>query len=301
MVDDHVTFADLKGVLTHVPAAPLRLRHARALPAELLPVHRAERRGATSRCVRCGAGGAAIPPAASARGAGWLEILGAGMIHPNVLRAGRLRSRARPGLRVRHGDRPAIAAAPRGATTCASSTRTTCASWGSSPSETRCAFPSPGSPSSWPSTAPPATLADRLDDGAGSRSRPSTRSGALDPLVRVGRARSRSSRIPTRNACRCAGVDVGGTAPVTVVSAAPGLARRAVVAVALPGATLAERDDGAGRGAPRGGVAAACCAPRASSASATMRRRCSSSRRRGRRARRSPSCRACATPCSSSR
>ena len=59
----------------------------RALPAELLPVHRAERRGRHRAASRARAGGAASPAAASASGSGWLEILGSGMIHPNVLRA----------------------------------------------------------------------------------------------------------------------------------------------------------------------------------------------------------------------
>ena len=45
MVDKRVTFGDLKGVLTHALQQYLRHRHGGAPAAELLPVHRAERRG----------------------------------------------------------------------------------------------------------------------------------------------------------------------------------------------------------------------------------------------------------------
>ncbi len=44
---------------------------------------------------------------------GWLEIAGAGQVHPNVLRAVEHRSGTLAGLRVRHGPRPARDAALR--------------------------------------------------------------------------------------------------------------------------------------------------------------------------------------------
>ena len=44
VVGEGVTMADLKGTLVGVPAPALRPRHAGAVPAQLLPVHRAERR-----------------------------------------------------------------------------------------------------------------------------------------------------------------------------------------------------------------------------------------------------------------
>ena len=40
------------------------------------------------------------------QGTSWLEILGSGMVHPNVMRAGGLDPDALPGLRLRHGARP---------------------------------------------------------------------------------------------------------------------------------------------------------------------------------------------------
>ena len=46
-------------------------------------------------------------------GNGWIELLGAGMVHPTVLRELRVRPRAVHGVRVRHGDRPRRAAPVR--------------------------------------------------------------------------------------------------------------------------------------------------------------------------------------------
>ena len=68
-------------------AALLRPEAGRPPAPELLPVHRAVRRGRRPcyLCERDGqVGGRA---AASARAAGWIEIGGAGMVHPNVFRA----------------------------------------------------------------------------------------------------------------------------------------------------------------------------------------------------------------------
>jgi phenylalanyl-tRNA synthetase alpha chain len=85
MVDEHVTFADLKGVLTHFlerlhgPGTRVRFRPSFfpfTEPSAEMDV----------ACVRCAAA-AADPACRICKGAGWLEILGAGMIHPNVLRA----------------------------------------------------------------------------------------------------------------------------------------------------------------------------------------------------------------------
>ena len=85
MVDERVTFGDLKGVLTTFLHRLFGPETPRALPRQLLPVHRAERRGrhrlhqVSGRCAT-----ACVP---LCKGSGWLEILGAGMMHPNVLRA----------------------------------------------------------------------------------------------------------------------------------------------------------------------------------------------------------------------
>ncbi len=60
-------------------------------------------------------------------GDGWLEISGAGQVHPNVLRAVEHRPGEVPGLRVRHGAGPARDAALRRQRPPRSSTRMTCA------------------------------------------------------------------------------------------------------------------------------------------------------------------------------
>jgi phenylalanyl-tRNA synthetase alpha chain len=87
MVDSDVTFADLKGVLTHFlqrlfgPETGVRFRPSffpfTAPSAEI-----------DIACTSCVAQrGKADPSCRVCRGNGWLEILGSGMIHPNVLRA----------------------------------------------------------------------------------------------------------------------------------------------------------------------------------------------------------------------
>ncbi|MCW5891506.1 MAG: phenylalanine--tRNA ligase subunit alpha [bacterium] len=88
MIDDRVTFADLKGVLAEFarrlfgPQTRVRFR------SSFFPFTEPSAEVDVS-CVRCPNAPAA--PDADCRvckGSGWLEILGAGMIHPNVLRAG---------------------------------------------------------------------------------------------------------------------------------------------------------------------------------------------------------------------
>jgi len=86
LIDDRVTFADLKGVLTAFarrffgPETALRFR------ASFFPFTEPSAEVDVS-CIKC-------PPAAPrpgcriCKGSGWLEVLGAGMVHPNVLRAG---------------------------------------------------------------------------------------------------------------------------------------------------------------------------------------------------------------------
>ena len=87
MVDSEVTFADLKGVLTHFlqrlfgPETGVRFRPSFfpfTEPSAEIDVE----------CTSCVAQrGKADPSCRVCRGYGWLEILGSGMIHPNVLRA----------------------------------------------------------------------------------------------------------------------------------------------------------------------------------------------------------------------
>ena len=82
MVDEGTTMADLKGLLDQFAHAMFGAGPADALPARLLPVHRAV--GRVRHPVRhlrrreC--------PACSRTG--WMTILGAGMVHPVVLRNG---------------------------------------------------------------------------------------------------------------------------------------------------------------------------------------------------------------------
>jgi phenylalanyl-tRNA synthetase alpha chain len=86
LVDERVTFGDLKGVLTTFlrrffgPATAVRFR------ASFFPFTEPSAE-VDIACMKC-------PPAAPdpgcriCKGSGWLEILGAGMVHPNVLQAG---------------------------------------------------------------------------------------------------------------------------------------------------------------------------------------------------------------------
>jgi phenylalanyl-tRNA synthetase alpha chain len=86
-VDDRVTFADLKGVLVHFlqrlfgASTPVRFRPS------FFPF--TEPSGEVDiGCLRCARmGGGADPSCRVCKGSGWLEILGCGMVHPNVLRA----------------------------------------------------------------------------------------------------------------------------------------------------------------------------------------------------------------------
>ena len=86
LVDERVTFADLKGILTTFlrrlfgPDTGVRFR------ASFFPFTEPSAE-VDIACIKCPAGA----PRADCRickGSGWLEILGSGMVHPNVLRAG---------------------------------------------------------------------------------------------------------------------------------------------------------------------------------------------------------------------
>ena len=86
MVDERVTFADLKGVLVAFlrrlfgPDTGVRFRPSFfpfTEPSAEIDI----------ACASCAAAGGVDPSCRVCRGAGWLEILGAGVIHPNVMRA----------------------------------------------------------------------------------------------------------------------------------------------------------------------------------------------------------------------
>jgi phenylalanyl-tRNA synthetase alpha chain len=87
MVDTDVTFADLKGVLTHFLARLFGPDTGVRFRPSFFPFTEpsAEIDIACTSCVA--QQGKADPSCRVCRGYGWLEILGAGMIHPNVLRA----------------------------------------------------------------------------------------------------------------------------------------------------------------------------------------------------------------------
>jgi len=81
-----VSFADLKGVLVHFlrrlfgPETGVRFRPS------FFPFTEPSAE-ADIACFRCAPTGPADPACRICRGRRWLEVLGAGMIHPNVLRA----------------------------------------------------------------------------------------------------------------------------------------------------------------------------------------------------------------------
>jgi phenylalanyl-tRNA synthetase alpha chain len=86
-VDERVTFADLKGVLVHF----LQRLYGGGTPVRFRPSFFpfTEPSGEVDiGCIRCArAGSGADPGCRVCKGSGWLEILGCGMVHPNVLRA----------------------------------------------------------------------------------------------------------------------------------------------------------------------------------------------------------------------
>ena len=83
----HITFADLKGVLTHVLRQIFSQETGVRFRPEFLSFHRTERRDRHSmfnlRWQRSGFGRPDLP---GLQRTGWLEILGAGMIDPQVFR-----------------------------------------------------------------------------------------------------------------------------------------------------------------------------------------------------------------------
>lgn len=83
MVDAGVSFSDLKGVLTHA----LRLVFGAETPVRLRPSFFPFTEPSAEidiGCFRCGGGDRTCRVC---KGSGWMEILGAGMIDPNVFRA----------------------------------------------------------------------------------------------------------------------------------------------------------------------------------------------------------------------
>jgi phenylalanyl-tRNA synthetase alpha chain len=86
LVDERVTFADLKGVLTVFLRRLFGTATAVRFRASFFPFTEPSAEVDVS-CLRCAAG-EPRPDCRICKGSGWLEVLGAGMVHPNVLRAG---------------------------------------------------------------------------------------------------------------------------------------------------------------------------------------------------------------------
>lgn len=86
LIDDHTTFADLKGILTSFlqtffeAELPIRFR------ASYFPFTEPSAE-VDMQCVQCHGKGCRL-----CKNTGWLEILGCGMVHPNVLKAGNIDS-----------------------------------------------------------------------------------------------------------------------------------------------------------------------------------------------------------------
>jgi len=88
VVDDRVSFADLKGTLAAFARRFFGERSRVRFRASYFPFTEPSAEVDVS-CMRCpGAPDAPRPGCRVCKGSGWLEILGAGMIHPEVLRAG---------------------------------------------------------------------------------------------------------------------------------------------------------------------------------------------------------------------
>jgi len=81
MVDKGVTFSNLKGVLTHFLHSLFGEKIEIRFRPSFFPFTEPSAE-VDIRCVICGGSGCRV-----CKGSGWLEILGAGMIHPHVFRA----------------------------------------------------------------------------------------------------------------------------------------------------------------------------------------------------------------------
>ena len=86
MVDNDISFADLKGVLTHFIRQIFRAQTKVRFRPSFFPFTEPSAE-IDIQCVLCGGQGAAKQQACRVcKGSGWLEILGAGMIDPQVFR-----------------------------------------------------------------------------------------------------------------------------------------------------------------------------------------------------------------------
>ena len=116
-IDEDITLADLQGVLLEF-AARCSARRTRCACGRATSPSPSRAWRWTCPVFAAGHGGyLRRPDALPVQGRGWIEILGSGMVDPNVLgyvRRPRLRPRARAGLRVRDGHRANRDARARG-------------------------------------------------------------------------------------------------------------------------------------------------------------------------------------------
>ncbi len=82
LIDETVSFADLKSVLTQFVKAMFGEKLSLRFRPGFFPFTEPSAEVDMS-CVNCGGKGCTL-----CKGTGWMEILGAGMVHPNVLKAG---------------------------------------------------------------------------------------------------------------------------------------------------------------------------------------------------------------------
>ena len=105
MVDRHITFADLKGVLTHFLRQIFSQETGVRFRPSFFPFTEPSAE-IDIQCLICGGKGTVLEGQTCrvCKATGWLEILGAGMIDPQVFRFVRLRSGESLGIRFRHGS-----------------------------------------------------------------------------------------------------------------------------------------------------------------------------------------------------
>lgn len=84
LIDDRTTFADLKGIITHFLQTLFEAQMPIRFRASYFPFTEPSAE-VDMQCVQCEGQGCRL-----CKQTGWLEILGCGMVHPNVLKAGNI-------------------------------------------------------------------------------------------------------------------------------------------------------------------------------------------------------------------
>jgi phenylalanyl-tRNA synthetase alpha chain len=103
MVDKHITFADLKGLLKIFLDAFFQQDTQMRFRPSYFPFTEPSAE-VDVRCVKCAGKGCRI-----CKQTGWLEVLGCGMVHPNVLKAVKINSKEYRGFAAGMGvDRLAM-------------------------------------------------------------------------------------------------------------------------------------------------------------------------------------------------